>query len=145
MAARESVEEQPCKASRKCDKEAGHKGRCNTQKQVNKFWETSIVYKLNVRKRKLLDEEERFEEEQEAKLSHLKAYEDQVTNAESEFQNQLIAKEKELSCLQVKLEESEGKVKQLQEELSMTTQSLEQLKSIVSALVREKMCTLKTE
>lgn len=65
MAATRSATE-VCK-SRKCSKAAGHKGRCNSEKPVISFWESSPVFQLNTRKRKLLEEEKQFEETHEAK------------------------------------------------------------------------------
>ena len=53
MAAELPVHDNPCKKSRKCSKPAGHTGRCNTQKQINSFWESSVVFQQNERKRKL--------------------------------------------------------------------------------------------
>ena len=65
MAATRSATE-VCK-SRKCSKAAGHKGRCNSEKPVIPFWELSPVFQLNTRKRKLFEEEKKFEETHEAK------------------------------------------------------------------------------
>ena len=56
-----------CKQSRKCSKAAGHKGRCNSEKPFIPFWESSPVFQLNTRKRKLIEEEKEFEEMHEAK------------------------------------------------------------------------------
>lgn len=83
-----------CKASRKCSKPGGHKGRCNSKKRVNSFWESSNVYKLNIRKRKLLDDEERFDRENESKVANLQAREEQLTAIELEFRKKLTAKGK---------------------------------------------------
>jgi hypothetical protein len=36
-----------CIKSRKCSKVRYHVGKCNSQKQFNRFWEESAFYKLN--------------------------------------------------------------------------------------------------
>lgn len=56
-----------CKQSRKCSKAAGHRGRCNPEKPVIPFWESSAVFKLNTGKWKLIEDEKQFEEIHEAK------------------------------------------------------------------------------
>lgn len=62
MAAPRTTTEEACRQSRKCSKVAGHKGRCNSEKPVNSFWESSSVFKLNTRKRKLFEEEKQSDE-----------------------------------------------------------------------------------
>ena len=53
-----------CKKSRKCSKVNGHNGRCNSEKKLMPFWETSPVFLLNKRKRNCLLKEMRCEEAQ---------------------------------------------------------------------------------
>lgn len=62
MAAPSATTEEACRQSRKCSKVAGHKGRCNSEKPVNSFWESSSVFKLNTCKRKLFEEEKQSDE-----------------------------------------------------------------------------------
>jgi hypothetical protein len=73
MASKRLVEDdgEQCKKSRKCSKSARHKGRCNTEKSVIPFWESSASYKLNERKRKLLVEQHGFEQKVKARESKL--------------------------------------------------------------------------
>lgn len=83
-----------CKHSRKCSKVAGHKGRCNSEKLVNSFWESSSVFKLNIRKRKLTEEEKQFDEQHEAKLLSLYDREEALNTMELAFQTELNEKDK---------------------------------------------------
>ena len=71
-----------CKHSRKCSKLAGHKGRCNSDKPINSFWESSLVFKLNTRKRKLFEQENQLDEQQEAKALLLNDREETLKTTE---------------------------------------------------------------
>lgn len=99
MAAQSAVEEDLCKSSRKCSKHAGHKGCCNSHKVLNPFWESSIVYQLNTRKRKLLEEEHRVQEGQEELTTRelsLNERKDQLSKSKEENRNQLREKGKDI-------------------------------------------------
>lgn len=76
-----------CKKSRKCSKSAKHKGRCNAEGSVNPFWESSSSYKLNKRKRKLLEEVHCFQQHIEAKKCQLAEHENRLINSEEQAQN----------------------------------------------------------
>ena len=81
-----------CKRSRKCSKLGGHKGRCNSEKELAAFWETSPVFNMNKRKRELLSEENRVSEEIEefeSTASHLRPREEELENAKSELERWL--------------------------------------------------------
>ena len=67
-----------CRRGRQCSKLNGHKGRCNSERRVYAFWEASPVYKLNVRKRSLTEEEERVGEELAAKAARLDTLETEL-------------------------------------------------------------------
>ena len=92
MAAPEGTSE-VCKHSRKCSKVAGHKGRCNSEKPVDAFWESSLVFKLNTRKRKL-NEEKQLEEQHEAKRLLLNDREEALKTTELVIQTALNEKGK---------------------------------------------------
>ena len=83
-----------CKQSRKCSKVAGHKGRCNSEKPVNPFWESSSVFKLNTRKRKLIDEEKQLDEQHEAKRLLLNDREEALKTTELAIHTELNEKGK---------------------------------------------------
>ena len=51
-----------CKRSRKCSKLSGHRGLCNSEKELITFWEKSPVYIANKRRREHLDEGNRMVE-----------------------------------------------------------------------------------
>ena len=93
--------EKECKKSRKCSKPPGHKGRCNVQKPINLFWESTNTYKLNERKRKLQLEQHSFEEKVKRKESELANRENLVLNSEVHLRNLLIEKGKNILISQV--------------------------------------------
>ena len=74
-----------CRKGRWCSKLNGHKGRCNSEKNLNAFWKTSPVYNLNVRKRSLLLEEKQLS----AKAARLDTLESELREDNSEMQNKL--------------------------------------------------------
>ena len=82
-------EDEPCKKSRKCSKSGGHKGRCNTEKSVNPFWESSGTYKLNERKRNLLEQQHCFEQKVKAKESQLIEWENSLLHSQEQTQHDL--------------------------------------------------------
>ena len=97
MAATSQDIELQCKRSRKCSKLGGHKGRCNSEKELAAFWETSPVFNMNKRKRELLSEENRVSEEIEefeSTASHLRPREEELENAKSELERKLNEKGK---------------------------------------------------
>ena len=73
---------------------AGHKGRCNSEKPLHSFWESSSVFKLNIRKRKLIEEEKQFDEQHEAKLLLLNDQEEALNTMELAIQTELNEKGK---------------------------------------------------
>lgn len=79
---------------RKCSKVAGHKGRCNSEKLLHSFWESSSVFKLNIHKRKLIEEEKQFDEQHEAKLLLLNDQEEALNTTELAIQTELNEKGK---------------------------------------------------
>ena len=83
-----------CTNNRKCSKLAGHKGCCNTQKDVNPFWESSSVYQLNVRKRKFREEEHRVEEELVARELSLNERQNDLSKSEEDIRIKLREKGK---------------------------------------------------
>lgn len=93
MAASEGSTE-ACRHARKCSKVAGHKGRCNSEKPLHSFWESSSVFKLNIRKRKLIEEEKQFDEQHEAKLLLLNDQEEALNTTELAIQTELNEKGK---------------------------------------------------
>ena len=93
MAASEGSRE-ACRHGRKCSKVAGHKGRCNSEKPLHSFWESSSVFKLNIRKRKLIEEEKQFDEQHEAKLLLLNDQEEALNTTELAIQTELNEKGK---------------------------------------------------
>lgn len=93
MAASEGSTE-VCRHGRKCLKVAGHKGRCNSEKPVHLFWESSSVFKLNIRKWKLIEEEKQFDEQHEAKLLLLNDQEEALNTTELAIQTELNEKGK---------------------------------------------------
>lgn len=84
MAASEGSTE-ACRHGRKCSKVAGHKGRCNSEKPLHSFWESSSVFKLNIRK---------FDEQHEAKLLLLNDQEEALNTTELAIQTELNEKGK---------------------------------------------------
>ena len=42
-----------CGKRRKCSKEKGHVGKCNSKRDINTFWQTSPVYGLNKKRQSL--------------------------------------------------------------------------------------------
>ena len=78
-----------CTKNRKCSKRAGHKGRCNTQKDVNPFWESSSVYQLNVRKIKFLEEEHRVKAELAARELSLNGRQNDLSKTEEDIRIKL--------------------------------------------------------
>lgn len=89
MASPTDVVSSLCKKTRKCSKEAGHKGRCNTQKQINSFWELSPFYQLNAKKRKFLEDEQQSREELNARENALQERSDLLSNSEENARCQL--------------------------------------------------------
>ena len=88
--------EKECKKSRKCSKPPGHKGRCNVQKPINPFWESTNTYKFNERKRKLQLEQHSFEEKVKRNESELANRENLVLSTEVHLRNLLIEKGKNI-------------------------------------------------
>ena len=83
-----------CKQSRKCSKVAGHRGRCNSEKPINPLWESSSVFKLNTRKRKLIDKENQLYEQHEAKREMLDEREETLKTTELAIHTKLREKGK---------------------------------------------------
>ena len=88
------VQKEACKQSRKCSKVAGHRGRCNSEKPINPFWESSSVFKLNTRKRKLINEEKQLYEQHEAKREMLDEREETLKTTELAIHTKLHEKGK---------------------------------------------------
>ena len=66
-----------------------------TQKSpFHSFWESSSVFKLNIRKRKLIEEEKQFDEQHEAKLLLLNDQEEALNTTELAIQTELNEKGK---------------------------------------------------
>ena len=42
-----------CRRSRKCSKEEGHSGKCDSKLQINPFWKTSPVYNIHKQRQSL--------------------------------------------------------------------------------------------
>jgi len=84
-----SSNDNPCKKNRKCSKLAGHKGRCNTQKEVNHFWESSAFYQLNAKKRKFQEEERSSQQELDSRELALQERVDRLSSSEEEIQYML--------------------------------------------------------
>ena len=85
---------QACKHNRKCSKVFGHKGRCNSEKPVNSFWESSSVFQLNTHKRKLIEEEKEFDEQHKAKRVLLNDREEALKTTKIEIESKLNEKGK---------------------------------------------------
>ena len=93
MAAPEGTSE-VCKHSRKCSKVAGLKGRCNSEKPIDAFWESPSVFKLNTRKQKLNEEQKQLEKQHEAKRLLLNDREEALKTTELVIQTALNKKGK---------------------------------------------------
>ncbi|KAJ7365214.1 hypothetical protein OS493_007866 [Desmophyllum pertusum] len=130
MAAPRTTTEEACRQSRKCSKVAGHKGRCNSEKPVNSFWESSSVFKLNTRKRKLFEEEKQSDE----KRLLLNDQEEALEKTERLIHTELNKKEKELCDLLNGFQEMKTLAESTKKELSVVTQQNEHLKSMISSL-----------
>lgn len=83
-----------CKHNRKCSKVSGHKGRCNSEKPVNSFWESSSVFQLNARKRKLIEEEKELDAQHKAKRVLLNDREEALKTTKIEIESKLNKKGK---------------------------------------------------
>ena len=91
-----------CSKSRRCSKVNGHKGRCNSEKDLPQFWETSPVFLLNKRKRSCLLGEKRCEEQSQAlraKLAHLDERENKLLATQADITSTLSAKGKILCVM----------------------------------------------
>lgn len=82
--------EDQCKRNRKCSKISGHKGRCNSEKALAAFWESSPVFNTHKRKR----EDDRLGEEHESTSSRLHVCEEELRNKKSEYERKLNEKGK---------------------------------------------------
>lgn len=97
MAATSQDGEVDCKRSRKCSKLRGHKGLCNSEKELGAFWEKSPIFISNKRKRNQLAEEKCMVEEireYESTTSRLRAQVEELNNAKSELEIKLKEKGK---------------------------------------------------
>ncbi|XP_078361840.1 uncharacterized protein LOC144646172 [Oculina patagonica] len=123
-----------CRRGRQCSKLNGHKGRCNSERSVYAFWETSPVYKLNVRKRSLVEEEERVGQELAAKAARLDTLETELKDANADMLREMHVSAIRVEELQKEKEASVKEASVVREELLNIQKQYDQVKSMLSVL-----------